>query len=85
MGRDIDVSWFIVHCVDAALEDAEEFNFLELLLLLFSCFYLIEELHFWVLVNRVYFIKIRANTTMLLGPDLNHLQDILALLRISVG
>ena len=58
--------WLIVHCIETALNNAEEFDLFELLVLLLPCFDLVNELDSGVLVDSVYFKEIGAEAIMFL-------------------
>ena len=68
----------------ATLKYTEKLYLLEHFVLALSCLYFIDELHFGVLVDRIYFEQIRADSTMFLRPHLDHLQNILALMSTSI-
>jgi hypothetical protein len=64
--------------IHATLKDTEELDFFEVFHLFFAGVDLLNEFDLRVLINCEYFEEIGADAIVLLGPDLYHLQNVIA-------
>jgi hypothetical protein len=79
MGGDIHISGLVGHCIEAALQDAEQLHLLKVLLFPTTGLYLVDQLHPRVLIDRVYLEHVGADATVLLRPQLSQSQHVLAI------
>lgn len=61
----------VVNTIETALQNAEEFNFLEIFTLLMACFNLVNKFDLRIFIDCVYLEEIRTNAVMLFRPYLH--------------
>lgn len=71
VGGEVDVLVLLGGGVEAALEDAEEFDFFEVLAFAVAGFDFVDEFDLGVLVDGVNFEEVGADAVVFFGPDLH--------------
>jgi hypothetical protein len=76
---DVDEEGVFLDAVEATLQDAEEFEFVEVFVLSFAGFDLVDQFDFGVFVDCEYFEEVGADSVVFLRPEFDHLQYVFVL------